>query len=225
MRDPEEYPKHQPGRGEQEHHDPFARDVQEEGELENQPRRHERGPVHQRDAASMPQLPRHHGKKAVIIGLIAGALASAQGLIIILVNSGTYQEAAKQIQGKQASNLSLGLAELIFGLACLSVFISAVIYLISGFITGKVSVHRRWAFIGGFIGGLLSAAIGDIAKQVPGYPDASTTGFSGGVLGFGGGITALLISALILGVLAGAVSLLGAWLATRRHPYYVGYSG
>src|SRR5947209_957645 len=104
LHDPEEYPKHQAGRGKRDHHDPFAPDVQSEGELEERPRR---GPVHQRERASTPQLPAHHGKKALTIGTSAGILASAQGIVITLVNSGLYQQVSK---ANDANNLSLGLA-------------------------------------------------------------------------------------------------------------------
>jgi hypothetical protein len=45
------------------------------------------------------------------------------------------------------------------------------------------------------------------------------------MLGIGGGLVALIISAVILSVLAGLVTLLGGWLMTRHHPYYVGYYG
>ena len=218
MRDPEqEYPKHQPGRGEHEHHDPFA--IQEEGEMEDHPHQ---GPVHQRERASTPQLPHGHARKALIIGVVLGALVSLQGILLTLKNADTYKEAAKYVQN---NNMPLGLASAIFGIFVLGLVISVFIYLIGGMIIGRVSVHRRWAFIGGFVGAVVSSIIGDILKLIPSYPNAGNTGASGGLLGFGGGFAALIISAIILGVIAGLISLLGAWITTRRHPYYVGYSG
>jgi hypothetical protein len=218
MRDPDqEYPKHQPGRGEHEHHDPFA--VQEEGELE-EPQRRGR-PLHQREAASTPQLPPGHAGKAMITGVVLGALVSLQGVILTLKNADLYKEAAKYTQ----SSMPLGLATNILWLFLLGLAISALIYFIGGLVIGKISVHRRWAFIGGFIGGLVSSIIGAILKQIPAYPNAGNTGFSGGMLGIGGGLVALIISAVILSVLAGLVTLLGGWLMTRHHPYYVGYYG
>lgn len=217
MRDPDqEYPRHQPGRGEHEHHDPFA--IQEEGEME-EPRR---GPIHQRDRASTPELPRGHARKALITGVVLGALVSLQGILLTLKNADTYREAAKYVQ---SNNMPLSLASAIFGIFVLGLVISAVIYLIGGLIIGRISVHRRWAFIGGFVGGVVSSIIGDILKLIPSYPNASNTGMSGGLLGLGGGFVALIISAVILGVIAGLICLLGAWITTRRHPYYVGYSG
>ena len=218
MRDQEQdYPKHQPGRGAHEHHDPFA--IQEEGEMEERPGR---GPVHQREAASTPQLPQGHASKALIIGVVLGVLASLQGVILTLKNADTYKQAAKYTL---TNNMPLGLASTIFGIFALGLVISVLIYFIGGLIIGKVSVHRRWAFIGGFVGGVISSIVGAILKLIPAYPNAGNSGISGSALGMGGGFAALIISAIILGVLAGLVSLLGAWLMTRRHPYYVGYAG
>lgn len=219
MRDEEqEYPKHQPGRGEHNHHDPFEASVQEEGELEDSPRRR---PVHQREAATTPELPRHHARRALITGIVLGILVSLQGVILTLLNAGVYKEAAKYL----TNNMPLSLASTLIGIFALGLGISILIYLLGGLVIGRISVHRRWSFIGGFIGGVVSSAIGALLKLIPSYPNAGNTGVSGGLLGFGGGLAALLISAIILGVLAGLVCLLGGWLMTRHHPYYVGYAG
>lgn len=218
LRDHEqEYPKHQPGRGARDHHDPFAPAVQEEGELE------ERGPVHQRATATTPQLPPGHARKALIIGAVLGVLVSVQGILLTVKNADTYAQAAKFVNNP--SNMPAGVAASVFGIFALGLVISLVIYLIGGLIIGRVAVHRRWAFIGGFVGGLVSSAIGALLKLIPAYPNAGNGGMGSSVLGIGGGIVALLISFILLGVLAGAICLLGAWFTTRRHPYYVGYAG
>lgn len=214
MRDAEqEYPRHQPGRGEHEHHDPFA--IQEEGELETRDR-----PVHQRESATTPELPRGHARNALIIGIVLGVLASAQGIIITLANSDLYHEAARQ--GKhQLVSTALSL----LGVASLEFVIGLLIYFIGGLIIGRVSVHRRWAFIGGFVGGILNSLVGAVLKQIPSYPNTGTGGFSGSALGISGGFATLAIGTILLGVFYSLICLFGAWLMTRRHPYYVGYSG
>lgn len=218
MRDPDhEYPRHQAGRGEHEHHDPFA--IQEEGELE-EPGQRER-PVHQREAATTPQLPARHASKAMITGVVLGALVSLQGVLLTLKNADLYTQAAKYTRDSVPS----GLAFSILWLFLLGLLISTLIYFLGGLLIGRLSVHRRWAFIGGFLGGLVSSIVGAILKQIPAYPNAGNTGFSGGMLGLGGGLVTLLIGAIILSVLAGLVTLLGGWLITRHHPYYVGYYG
>jgi hypothetical protein len=103
----------------------------------------------------------------------------------------------------------------------LCLLISTLLYFLGGLVIGKISVHRRWAFIGG----LVSSLVGAILKQIPSYPNAGNTGFSGGLLGLGGSLVAWLISVILLCVLAGLTTLLGGWLMTRHHPYYVGYYG
>ena len=211
------YPRHQPGRGERDHHDPFALNEQSEGELE------ESAPLHQRDHASLPQLPRGHGRKALIIGVILGLLVTVQGVALTFKNADLYRQAAKYVN--DASKMPNGIAFSILGVYLLSLLISFLIYIIGGMVIGRVSVHRRWAFIGGFVGSIISSAIGAILQLIPAYPNAGNTGFSGGLLGLGGGFTALLIGFILGGVLAGACCMLGAWITTRRHPYYVGYSG
>jgi len=218
MRDPDQnYPKHQTGRGEHEHHDPFA--IQEEGELE-EPKHRDRG-LHQREEATTPQLPPGHARKAMITGVALGALVSLQGVIITLQNADVYKQAAKEAPTGMSANVAFH----ILGLFLLGLLISTIIYFLGGLVIGKISVHRRWAFIGGFIGGLVSSLVGAILKQIPSYPNAGNTGFSGGMLGLGGGLVALLISVILLCMLAGLTALLGGWLMTRHHPYYVGYYG
>jgi hypothetical protein len=212
----QEYPKHQPGRGEHDHHDPFAPAIQEEGELE-------RGPVHQRSAATTPQLPHGHARKALIIGAILGALVSVQSVVLTLKNADTFKQAASFIN--DPSKMPAGIATSVLGIVVLGYVISLLIYLVGGLIIGKVAVHRRWAFIGGFVGGLVSAVIGALLNLIPAYPNAGNTGMGSSILGIGGGFVALLIGFALLGLLAGAICLLGAWFTTRRHPYYVGYTG
>ena len=218
MRDPgQEYPRHQSGHGEHEHHDPFA--IQEEGELK-EPQRRGR-PLHQRHAATTPQLPPGHARKAIITGIVLGVLASLQGVLLTLKNADLYKQAAKYVPSAEP----VGLAGQIVGIFFLGLAISVLIYFIGGLVIGRISVHRRWAFIGGFIGGAVSSVIGAILKQIPAYPNAGNTGFGGGMLGIGGGLVTLIVGTIILSVLAGLVTLFGGWLMTRRHPYYVGYYG
>lgn len=213
----QEYPLHQPrGNG---RHRPFDDDtedgVADEGGLQEtvQPGQ---GPLHQREAPSSPQLPRGHFSKALIIGAIAGALAALQGIIFTLANASLYHTVSTTPQDK----LTLSLAEAVFGLVCLTFFISVLIYFIAGFVIGKVAVARRMGFIGGFVAGAVTSILGFVVQQIPGYPNARATGFSGGLIGLGGGLITSLIFLAILGAIAGLVSLAGAWLATRRHPYY-----
>lgn len=217
MRDQEqEYPKHQPGRGTHNHHDPF--EIQEEGELEEQPRH---GPLHQRETVTTPQLPHARGRKAVIAGIAAGLIYEVARVAITLANADLYRKGATYT----VTEMPAGLAATLSGLGALGYAVAVVAFFIAGLVIGRISVHRRWAFIGGFVGGLFCCVVGSILQQIPAWPSATHTGFSGGLAGLSGGLAVLIIFSAVGSLFIGLVSLLGAWLTTRRHPYYVGYAG
>lgn len=219
MRDSEQqYPLHQPRQNGQHHpfdDDTIADERGDQGPFQG-PRRPGQGPVHQREAAANPQFPRGHFRKALIIGVFAGLIAALQGVIFTLANASLYHTVSTTPQNK----LTLSLAEAVVGLLCLTLFISLIIYLIAGFITGKVAVDRRMGFLAAFVAAAVAYILGYIVQQIPGYPGAHATGFSGGLVGLGGGILTSLILLIVAGVIAGLVGFFGAWLATRKHPYY-----
>src|SRR5438105_4415865 len=155
MQDSEqEYPLRQPQK--REHH-PFDDDA-DDGTLREEPRpRRQRGPLHQREVATRPQIPRGHIRNTFIIGLAAGIISALQVIIFTLANASLYQQAA---QAKNANSLSLGIASTIVGIFCLTSFIGFVIYFIAGFITGNVAIERRMGFVGRFVAGAVAYAIG-----------------------------------------------------------------
>ncbi len=157
-------------------------------------------------------------RKTLLIGVIAGAVAALQGIIITLANASLYHTVSTTPQDK----LTLSLAGTVFGLFCFTLFISLLIYFVAGFITGKVALERRMGFLAGYVAAAVSYILGFLVQQIPGYPGARATGFSGGLIGLSVGLIASLILLAISGAIAGLVSLAGAWLATRKHPkYYV----
>src|SRR6266702_7087871 len=167
---------------------------------------------------STTDLPRDRVRNAVLIGAIAGIFCIAQSLAITLANASTYHayDIAKDTAVKSA------LAFTIFGYAVLTFVISLLILGIAGFIAGKIVVQRRLGFLAGFVAGLIVYAFGFITNYIPNYPGvqhtASSTASNGAVVG----IVVSLIFLLIWGIIGGLVSLFGAWLATRKHPYYMG---
>jgi uncharacterized membrane protein YeaQ/YmgE (transglycosylase-associated protein family) len=219
-----EYPFHQPERGR--HHDPFGADTEADdgGQVQNagkppRPRYRTRGPLHQRDDPTTPQLPPHRMINTLVIGLIAGIVGALQSIIIVLVNAPSYNAVKDKAQG----SLTLSLAGPLVGLLCLMVFISLLIYFIAGFVTGKIAVARRLGFTAGFVAGAVASIINYFIHQIPQYPDTTTPGFNGGTGGIVGGLIGALILLVITGLVAGCVSYLGARIATRRHVYYTGY--
>src|SRR6266516_4275057 len=218
MRDPyQEFPVRQPRRDG--HRRPFDdqtdEDIKDREDFQ-EPAQAGPGPLHQREVSGTPRLPRGVLRKTLLIGVVAGVLAALQGIIFTLANASLYHTVSTIPQDK----LTLSLAEAVFGLVCLTFFISILIYFIAGFIIGKVAVERRIGFIGGFMAGAVTSILGFVVQQIPGYPNARSTGLSGGLIGLGGSLITSLIFLAILGAIAGLMSLIGAWLATRRHPYY-----
>ena len=95
-----------------------------------------------------------------------------------------------------------------------------LICVIAGFVTGKLSVLRRMGFFTGFIAGAIIYTLSFLLNYIPGYPTHLTSSGVRGLAGVGSGILVSLIFLLVWGVIGGLASLAGAWLATRRHPYY-----
>ncbi|MEO8970926.1 MAG: hypothetical protein ABI406_04905 [Ktedonobacteraceae bacterium] len=190
---------------------------EDEEEPAPRPRRSRRGVVHQREQISTPTLPPGRLKNSLLAGVIAGVLCIGQSIIITLANASTYRayEAAKDTTVKSS------LALTIFGIGILTFFISMLICLVTGFIVGRMAVERRLAFLAGFVAGVIVYAISFFINFIPNYP-GSNTGSGGGAGAATGGIFLAIVFVILWGVIGGLVSLLGGWLATRRHSYYVG---
>ena len=193
----------------------------EEEERTPRPRPSRRGIVqHQREKISTPELPPHRLKNSLLAGAIAGVLCIGQSIIITLANAPTYHayEVAKAAKNTAVEN---ALAFTIFGYGILTFFISMLICLVTGFIVGRMVVQRKLAFLAGFVAGVIVYIVSFIVNFIPNYPGSNTS--SGGGAGAAtGGIILAIIFVIVWGVIGGLVSLLGGWLATRRHPYYVG---
>lgn len=163
------------------------------------------------------QLPHKRITKALIIGIIAGLLCAIQSVVITLVNSSTYQ--TYETSGTQQS-VQNTIAFTLFGLACLTFGISMLICFLAGFITGRVAVVRRMGFLTGFVAGAITYTLSFLLNYIPGYPTHLTSSGVHGLVEVGSGIIASIAFLLVWGVIGGLVSLAGAWLATRKHPYY-----
>ncbi len=211
-----EYPLHQPRRRNGGGHDSPHGDLTGPGGDARQYRRPRQRPVYQDEEGTLPP---GRLKNALIIGVIAGVLCSVESILIAFANTSTYQQASKYASDKLPVSLALTLV----GMACLSFFIGLLICFFAGYITGKVSVQRSLGFLAGFVAGIVTYGISFLLNFIPNYPGhlASSSPANAGVVV--GGIVVILIFFLIWGFVAGLVSLLGAWLATRHHPYYVGY--
>ncbi|MFL5653557.1 MAG: hypothetical protein ACJ8CB_05195 [Ktedonobacteraceae bacterium] len=211
----QEYPLHQPRRRIGGHDSPHD-DLTGPGGDARQYRRPRQRPVYQDEEGTLPP---GRLKNALIAGVIAGVLCSVESILIAFANTSTYQQASKYA----SNNLPVSLAFTLVGIACLSFFIGLLICFFAGYITGRVSVQRSLGFLAGFVAGIVTYGISFLLNFIPNYPGhlASSSPANAGVVV--SGIVVILIFFLIWGIVAGLVSLLGAWFATRHHPYYVGY--
>ena len=164
-----------------------------------------------------PQLPQYSFTKAVIIGIAAGLICAIQSVVITLVNSSTYQTYVTSGTQQTVQN---AVALTLFGLACLTFGISMLVCFIAGFVTGKVAVLRRMGFLTGFVAGVIIYTLSFLINYIPGYPTHLASSGDRGIVGVGSGILVSLIFLLLWGLIGGLASLAGAWLATRKHPYY-----
>lgn len=217
MRDSrEEYPLHQPEHNG--HHQSLDGQSTPTPAQELPTGQPEQRPHAQREIAGSPQLPGGRLSKALIAGVIIGFLCAAQGIVIVLANAALYQSASAMPLAKLTVNTALA----ILGIQALISLISILICLAGGFVVGKIVVQRRLGFLAGFIAGLIIYGTGFLLSYIPNYPGNRPASAAGNAAGIAGGILFSLLLLLISGVFAGLISLLGAWFATRRHPYYVG---
>jgi len=167
-----------------------------------------------------PPLPRNGFQYALSAGLLAGVLSVLQSIALTLLNVGTFQQASREIAAitRPSDNTALALA----GIGALTLLISLLICAIAGYIVGKLAVQRRLGFLAGALAGAITYIGAFAVHYIPNYPGNMVAGSSG----TGGAIviSAIMLSIvflLIWAVVGGLLGLLGAWLATRRHPFYM----
>jgi hypothetical protein len=215
MRDSEqEYPLHQSGYD----GNPHSLNGQSNPALQQPLAKQEPGPPSRQEEPIKAQLPRGRLRNALLAGVIIGFLCAAQGIVIMIANSSVYQQASITPLAKLSVNTALA----ILGIQALISLISALICLAGGFVVGKIVVQRRLGFLAGFIAGVIIYATGFLLSYIPHYPGNRPTSGTSSAAGVMGGILLALILLLISGAFAGLIGLLGAWFATRRHPYYAG---
>ena len=218
MRDSEqEYPLHQPRRNRGPFDDEKSPDFEEQPRP--RPRRRLQRPLPEYDVPATPALPEGRFGKALTIGAIAGILCTLVNVIVVLINAPVY----RQYNPTHHDPVNNALGFTIFGLWALYSFISLLICFIAGIITGRVVVERRLGFATGFVAGVIYYVAIFLITYIPGYPDhyVTTTTVSAGAIT--GGIIFSLVLLIVYGVIGGILARLGAGLATRKHPYYVGY--
>jgi hypothetical protein len=160
-------------------------------------------------------LPQSGVSYAAITGTIAGVLAALLTIVIILLNTGTFQTARQQIA---VDRLTVRTALALAAWELLTFALALLIGFFVGLIIGRIAVRRRLGFLAGALAGVVFSLIMFFVNLIPSYPgnltmNRITTG-------------SLVISCLFLclwGLGGGLVSLFGTWVVTVRHPYYLSH--
>ncbi len=119
------------------------------------------------------------------------------------------------------NTLTVNTAFDVVGVQSLSFFVSLLIYLVVGFVVGKIAVRRSFGFFAGALAGAILFVATFVASSIPAYPGSRTLEGLVGTGTVGSGLAISLVFLCIWSITGGLVSLLGTWLATRKHPDYM----
>ncbi len=153
-----------------------------------------------------------------ITGLAGGIVLAIINIVIILANASAF----RQISQSAGTNVpaSGDVAGLVGGLQCMVIIIGALISFFAGFFVGKRTIQRRLGFYAGALVGLLFFLSNSVMNLLPisptHVPNSGPTSSAGITIG----VMFLILVAAIYSVIAGLLGLLGARIATGKHPYY-----
>jgi len=153
-------------------------------------------------SAQQSAVPARAPLYALIFGAVAGVLSVILNISITLSNLPTFQLVARE-GDKVSYNTALAVA----GLQCLSFLVTLSICLGAGYLVGRFTVQRRLGFYAGMLAGFIIYLSTFIVNLIPNYPGKFTPDI----------VTAIVFLCIwsFIGVM---MSLLGAWLSTRRQP-------
>ncbi|MGZ6387117.1 MAG: hypothetical protein ACXWOL_17030, partial [Ktedonobacteraceae bacterium] len=138
---------------------------------------------------------------ALIFGAVAGVLSVILNISITLSNLPTFQLVARE-----GDRVSYNTALVVTGLQCLNFFVTLFICLVAGYLVGRFTVQRRLGFYAGMLAGIIIYLSSFVVDFIPNYPGKFTPD-----------IVTAIVFLCIWSFLGGMMSLLGAWIATRRH--------
>jgi hypothetical protein len=160
-------------------------------------------------------LPRRGLSSALIAGAIAGAFSALLTILIILTNTGTFHAASLQIA---LDRLTVNTALVLAALELLTFVLGLLIVFATGFVMGRIAVRRQLGFLAGICAGAIYYLITFLVSLLPSYPGNLTANEAPMAT------THLVIAFLLLCLWCiggGLISLLGTWITTVRHPYYM----
>lgn len=160
-------------------------------------------------------LPANRLMTTLVISVISGIIIIGFNIGFYLLNGSTFDTIAKA-GNKVSDDVALnGL-----GLQCLNYSISLILCMIAGYVLGRIVVQRRLGFLLGVIAGLIGYIVSIATNYIPNFPGRQTTSPVASANSPIGIVAVLIVGLAMWTLIFGLFSLLGAWIATRRHPYY-----
>src|SRR5439155_16544572 len=138
---------------------------------------------------------------ALIFGAAAGIVSVILNISITLANLPTFQLVALE-----GDKVSYNTALAVTGLQCLNFLVTLSICLVAGYLVGRFTVQRRLGFYAGILAGIIIYLSTFIINFIPNYPGKFTPD-----------IVTAIVFLCIWSFIGGMMSLLGAWIATRRY--------
>lgn len=172
-------------------------------------------PLANPNAQQRTLLPQRGLYYAAIAGGIAGVSAALLTVVITLVFAGTFHAASQQIA---VDKLTVKTALALAGLELLTFVLSLLIGFVLGLIVGRIAVRRRLGFLAGALAGAVFSLITFLVSLIASYP--GNLSVNGTTITTGSLVISLLLLCL-WSIGGGLVSLLGTWVVTVRHPYYL----
>jgi hypothetical protein len=151
-------------------------------------------------------------------GSTGGIFSALLHIVTVLLNASTFREARQEIL---RNTLTVNTAFGVVVVQSLNLFVSLLIYFVVGFVIGKIVTRRSFGFLTGALAGTILFIATFLVSSLSAYP---ATRMLEGLIGtdmVGNGIVIALVFLCIWSITGGLVSLLGAWVATRKHPDYM----
>lgn len=152
-------------------------------------------------SAQQSPIPPRGPLYALIFGAMAGVLSVILNISITLSNLPTFQLVARE-----GDKVSYNTALAVTGLQCLNFFVTLLICLVAGYLVGRFALQRRPGFYAGLLAGIIIYLSTFIINFIPNYPGKFTPN-----------VVTAIVFICIWGFIGGMMSLLGAWIATRRY--------
>lgn len=152
---------------------------------------------------------------AIITGIVAGVIGILLNLALTFFNAPLFQQVASA-----GNNVAYNAAFAVVGIQCINFLLSVFACFLAGYFVGKMVVQRRLGFYAGAIAGLIIYVVSLLVHYIPGYPGNTPANTPPETSGTTAGLITLVVFLFVWAFIGGLLSLWGAWMATRHHPYY-----